>query len=44
MLSIRGLLLVLALICFVLSAAGVVSRVNLASLGLALVTLAFLVG
>jgi hypothetical protein len=38
------IILILALICFVVSAIGVAARVNLQSAGLALVVLAMLVG
>jgi len=41
--TLRLVLLVLALICFGLAAAGVSSKVGLQPLGLALLTLAFLV-
>jgi len=39
----RTALLVVALVCFLLAAAGVASRVELKALGLAFATLAFLV-
>ncbi len=42
--TIALLLLILALVCFGLAAAGVASRVGLTPLGLAFATLAYLVG
>ncbi len=42
--AIGMLLLILALLCFVVAAAGVASRINLTAAGLALVTLSMLVG
>ena len=44
MFTINALLLLLAFICFLLSAVGVASRINLQSLGLALWVLALLLG
>lgn len=43
MIGITAILLILALICFVLAAAGVTSRVNLVGLGLALYILTLLI-
>lgn len=43
MLTITSILMILALICFILSAAGVASRVNLMALGLALWVLSLLI-
>lgn len=42
--TIRGILVLLAIICFVLSALGVTARINLQSLGLAFFASAFLIG
>lgn len=44
MITVRVVLLILALICFVLATAGVVSRVNLVALGLSLWVLSLLIG
>lgn len=44
MISLEMILLILALVCFLISCAGVVTRVNLQSLGLALLVLAMLLG
>lgn len=44
MISLEMVLLILALVCFLLSTASVVTRVNLQSLGLALLVLAMLLG
>ena len=44
MISINLVLLILALVCFVVSACGVATRVNLQSLGLAFWVLALLIG
>jgi hypothetical protein len=43
MVTLDTVLLILALVAFVLSACGVIARVNLVAIGLALATLAFLV-
>ena len=43
MITVHLLLIVLALICFILAAVGVSSRVNLTALGLAFLTATFLV-
>ena len=43
MLTLRFILLLLALFCFVAAAAGVPSRVNWAGAGLALLTIAWLI-
>jgi hypothetical protein len=43
MITLRVLLLILAFVCFLLSAAGVPSRINLQSLGLAFWVLTLLV-
>ena len=43
MITVHLLLIVLALICFILAAVGVASRVNLTALGLAFLTATFLV-
>lgn len=42
MITLETVLLLLALLCFVISAAGVASRINLQSLGLALLVLGML--
>ena len=44
MITVETVLLLLALICFVLSACGLAARVNLQSLGLALLVLGMLLG
>jgi hypothetical protein len=44
MISVETVLLLLALICFVISTVGVATRVNLQSLGLALLVLGMLLG
>ncbi len=44
MTSLRSLLLIIALICFILAALGVAARVNLQAVGLAFLTLSYLVG
>jgi hypothetical protein len=44
MISVEMVLLILALVCFLVSCVGVVTRVNLQSLGLALLVLALLLG
>lgn len=44
MISLEMILLLLALICFVLSAGGLAVRINLQSLGLAILVLAMLLG
>ena len=43
MITVHLLLIVLALVCFILAAVGVSSRVNLTALGLAFLTATFLV-
>lgn len=44
MITVETVLFLLALICFVLSTAGLATRVNLQSLGLALLVLGMLLG
>ena len=44
MISLEMVLLILALICFILSAGGLTTRINLQSLGLAILVLAMLLG